>query len=69
MLGLLPQCRKNRAKGSIPAFITLEIMSERQELLEKLLLCCKDVLTCVEIYLATVTVILTFHYKSNCWSF
>lgn len=41
-------------------------MSERQELLEKMLLCCKDVLTCVEIHLATVTVILTFHHKSNC---
>lgn len=66
MLGLLPQRSQNRAKGSIPACITLQIMSERQEMLEKLLLCCKDVPTCGETYLVTLTVLLTrFHQKSN----
>lgn len=59
--------KKNWAKGSIPACITLEIMSKRQEMLEKLRLCCKDVLTCAET-LVTVTVIFTGFQKNifNC---
>lgn len=43
MLGLSPQHRNNRAKASIPACNTLEIMSQGQEMLDKLRLCCKDV--------------------------